>query len=112
MDIDQKSRDLALRAIHLVEDIAIIVIFVRRLMHVRPVFRKDETTGGFRAEFGRIEPRFRISERGTLCIVRPRRGSVRKIVPTAIIVILDPAKGFAQRGKRELFVIIGPRKIP
>ena len=106
MNIDKKGWQLALRTIHLVKDITIIIICISSLAAFSALFKQAVGQTVFGRKLGRVKAGAHFLQRRTLGIIGAHFASGGKITPTAIIAVLDPAIRFAQRRKRQLLRII------
>ena len=106
MNVDQERGQLALRAIHLVKDIAIVIIFKGGFATFGALFKQAVGQTVFRRKLGRVKAGAHFCERGTLGRICAHFASGGEIPPTAVIAVLDTTIGFAQRRKRQLLRII------
>ena len=97
VDVDQERRPVALGAVHLVEDVAIVAIGEERFR------RGHRDTGTVVAELvvgrerGAVEALLQLGGEAAAKLALGERGFVGELVPLAVIGILDPAIGLAQR---------------
>ena len=106
VDVDKERWQLALRAIHLVKDIAIIIICISGFAAFSSLFKQAVGQAIFGRKLGRVKTGAHFLQRRTLGFMRAHFAGGGKITPTAIIAVLDTAIGFAERRKRQLLRII------
>ena len=106
VDVDQKGRHLALRAVHLVEDIFILAEREQPLGARRLRVEQFEGQRFLRRQLRGVEARAhrggsRLSQR-----VAGNLGVVARVVPLAVIGVADAAIGLALRAQRQLRLVI------
>jgi hypothetical protein len=95
VDVDQERRALALRAVHLIEDIAVLAIREDAAAAIDHVLEQVVAQLVLGRERRPVETRAQVGERGDVEIAAGERGLVGELAPAAIILVLDAAIGLA-----------------
>ena len=97
VDVNQEGRQFALRTVHLVKDIAIVVILNGRLTALGPLFKQAIGQPVFRRQLCGVKACAHFLERRARGVIGARLGCGGEIVPPAIVAVFYAPIGFAQR---------------
>ena len=111
--IDQESRNLGLRAVHLVKDVAVVAVFVVGLGGLQVQLGDAPREFGLMVQQGRIERRLHFGNIGALDLQLFQHIGVGDIVPLTVIV-LDAEIGLRDRaaGNGLVELLVEPRIEP
>ena len=97
VDVNQEGWQFALRAVHLVKDIAIVIILKGRLIAFGALFKQAIRKAVFGRKLCWVKACTHFLERRARGIIGARLGCVGEIAPPAIVAVFYAAIGFAQR---------------
>ena len=107
VDVDEEGGKVALRAVHLVERVAIVAVGPEPLPPLDHLLEEREGEPGVGAQPRGREARPHLLERGDIRLIVGQRRRVAEVVPGAVILVADAAIGFGHRVSFELCLVIG-----